>query len=91
MVAPPQFQTSASELLIEQSCAWITSWAGGYGLTYSEMMEGARDFVETGRYFSRGGLFEGEHVPDHFWHHYQVVTARTLPEAVQRSFFSCSC
>ena len=68
---------------------WIRSFAEGHSETYQSIMEAARAFVERGEYFSKGGKFEGEWVPDEFWTHYQIVTGTLVDN--KESFFSCAC
>ena len=70
---------------------WIREWAERYGVTYSDMIEAAKDYIKTGEYFSRGGTFEGERVPEEFWTHFERVTGQVVPDDDRRSFFSCSC
>lgn len=78
----------AGRLASEQ---WIRDWAEGYGVTYSDMIDAAKEHLKTGDYFSRGGTFEGEYVPDEFWTHYERVTGEVVKTDDRQSFFSCSC
>lgn len=70
---------------------WIRDWADGYGVTYTDMIDAAKDYVRRGDYFSRGGTFEGERVPEQFWEHYERVTGTVVKTEDKGSFFSCSC
>lgn len=70
---------------------WIKEWAEPYGVTLPDMMLAAQAHLDRGEYFSRGGTFEGERVPDEFWTHYERVTGKTVPENDRQSFFTCSC
>lgn len=70
---------------------WIREWAEGYGVTYADMIEAAKEHLRSGEYFSRGGTFEGENVPDEFWSHFERVTGQVVPSDDRNSFFSCSC
>ena len=70
---------------------WIKEWSEGYGVTYKDMMEAAKEHIKTGEWFSRGGTFEDESVPQEFWDHYESVTGEKVPEDSKENFFSCSC
>ncbi len=69
----------------------ITSIAYLRGVDPDELIERARYFLRDGTYWSEGGRFEGEYLPDEFWGHYEIVTGTTVPEEQRESFFSCSC
>jgi hypothetical protein len=66
---------------------WMTEYAEGYQMTYDEIMEAAKSWVEDGDHLNHGSKFEGEYVPDEFWTHYEAITG-TKGEG---SFFTCSC
>lgn len=66
---------------------WMRAFAEGHGVTYPDMMAAAQRWVNDGQYFSRGGQFEGEYIPDEFWTHYAALTGIVG----DGSFFSCSC
>ncbi len=85
--------STAAPLTKPQSSSriWIESFAARVGLTYRDLMDGARDWIAYGDYLSRGDLLESEYVPDEFWEHYQAVTGATVKEDKQHSFFTCSC
>lgn len=70
---------------------WITKWAEGLGSTFTEVMDGADDWIREGRYLCRGGTFEGEYVPEEFWEKYEVVKKCRVEEKDRSSFFTCSC
>lgn len=70
---------------------WIDECADRWSKTGDEMIQRATDFLDGGGYWSDGGLFEGELVPDDFWSHYQAVTGRLVEANDRESFFSCSC
>jgi hypothetical protein len=61
------------------------------GLSLDELLAGARDHIETGRYLTEGGRWEGFYIPDDFWKHYEEFTGEVVPEEDQNNFFSCSC
>lgn len=74
-----------------KSQRWITEWADQYGVTFTDMVEAAKQHLKTGDYFCRGGTFEGERVPDEFWDHFQIVTGMFVNSIDRDSFFTCSC
>jgi len=74
-----------------ESKRWITEWADQYGVTYTDMIQAAENYLKFGHYFVRGGTFEGESVPKQFWDHFQVVTGRLVRSDERETFFSCSC
>ncbi len=87
----PAFSEKGRTINPEDSASkkWIREFAEGHGEDYETMMRAARDYIQHNDYFSRGGRFEGERVPDEFWDHYQVITGEVVEN--QGSFFSCSC
>lgn len=70
---------------------WIKGYADDLGVSYDELMEGARGFVAGGGYMCRGAEFEGVYTADEFWDHYEVATGTTVAPDRKRSFFSCAC
>jgi hypothetical protein len=74
-----------------ESERWLLAFADSKGVGYDEMLMHARDYVKYGEYWSEGGRFESESVPDEFWPHYEAVTGETVPESDRGTFFSCSC
>ena len=73
---------------------WIRGEAENHDLSYAQLMEGARNYVENDEYLYHPddyGRFEGESLSDEFWEHYEIVTGKRVPSNKQHSFFSCSC
>jgi len=60
-------------------------------VTYTELMERAKDYQDRGEYWSEGGRFEGTHTYDKFWDDYELVTGTTVDPDNKYGFFSCSC
>lgn len=90
----PDFPTSPDVMLAPKygvSEQWIRDFAEQLGLTYTDLMDGASDWIRWGSYLNRGGLLEGEHVPDVFWSHYETVTGEQVKESDRGTFFTCSC
>lgn len=67
-----------------KSRQWIIEFAGQYGFSFDDMMEGAKNGALYG-----GENLEGEHVPDEFWDHYILVVGKIPDNRV--SFFRCAC
>lgn len=67
--------------------AWIEKYAAGIGADYQEIMDAAANWVSSGEYLNHGPRFEGEHLPEGFWTHYELITGKKG----EGSFFSCSC
>jgi len=86
---PDEVYSAPSEKLASEK--WIRDWAEDYGVTYNDMIEAAKDYLKTGDYFSRGGTFEGEQVPEQFWEHFERVTGTVVKTDDKGSFFTCSC
>lgn len=70
---------------------WMANFANGYGVSYRDMLDAGTRFLSHGDYFCDGGTFEGEHVPDEYWDHYENITGRKVKSDDRESFFTCSC
>lgn len=88
---------SAAPLLVEDlrvatAIAVMEQEADQLGITYGEILEGAKRFQRNGNYMIDGGRWEGEGLKDTeaFWDAYEVVTGERV-EDNRHSFFSCSC
>jgi hypothetical protein len=68
---------------------WVTELAEKIGTTYSELMDAASNYQETGEYFCQGGDFEGEYIPEEFWEKYETITREKIGD--RGSFLTCSC
>jgi hypothetical protein len=66
---------------------WLRAFAERVGLGYFDLMSGAGQWIQQGEHLCRGGLLEGQYVPDEFWVHYEAVTG----DKGEGSFFTCSC
>lgn len=74
---------------------WLQGFADQAGLEYGEMMEAAKDFLDTGEHFiqrgsqaARDAFYEG--TP--FWDHFEIVTGLKVPADDKGiSPFCCSC
>jgi|ERR1700719_168842 len=86
----PAFETVKPDGLADISRQWIERFAVQHGETVDVIMDAAKDHLETGDYLCRGEKFEGEYVPDEFWHHYEIVTGQPT-YGKGSNFFTCSC
>jgi hypothetical protein len=68
---------------------WIAEYAARAGAKVEELMNAANDYLKYDEYFCQGGRWEGEHLPDDFWDHYEAVTGEKVTK--RGSFYSCSC
>jgi len=85
--------TISREEHIEKSKDWIKAHAEELGLADWTMMEHAETWLESEDYQVQRG---SEHWRDsfqstEFWHHYEVVTGKVVPEDKKHSFYCCSC
>ena len=78
------YEPVSSELALQQ-------FADNIGVTYKQLMCGAKDFLSRGDYMQDGGKFESVYAGEEFWNHYEAVTGIKVPEDKRGSFFSCSC
>lgn len=76
---------------LNESQAWLMSYALDLGVNYDELLEHAQHHVEDGDYWIEGGRFDGVRTPDEFWDYYENVTGTKVPNHHRDNFFSCSC
>lgn len=90
---PTEEQLHKAKLLIGEEKAVakevITHIAESIGAEFQELMDAARRYIRYGEYWTEGGRFEGEYVPEEFWDHYETLTGEKSPD--RDSFLSCSC
>jgi hypothetical protein len=70
---------------------WIVDYADRIGLSYDQLMEGAREKIDYDEYLVYGGQLEGMSTDHDFWEHYENVTGTTVDPNKKENFFSCSC
>jgi hypothetical protein len=88
----PEFFAQYEELTGKdgKSIAAIMCVADDAGLTFEELMEGAKRFVEYGETMSQGERWEGFQMDAiSFWDAYEALTG--TKGCYRGSFFSCSC
>ena len=69
----------------------IRQFAQGADISYEEILEYAKEWLEFGKWQCQGGKWEGFYLPDEFWDHYEAVMGKRVADNDRGSFFSCSC
>lgn len=87
----PVVTLSKEDAKKQESVQWVKDYADRVGLSYSQLINGAKEYISYGEYMNYGSLLEGEYIPDEFWGHYQIITDEIVSEDRQHNFFSCSC
>lgn len=77
----------------EKSKAWIENHASALGLTYDAMMRHAERWLEHQDYQVEQGseTWRSEFDSMNFWHHYEVITGKVVPDNMKHSFYCCTC
>ena len=80
----------------EQSMAkaWMKEYCDSIGERYEYVMEGAKEFLNSGAYLygeKDSGNLEGASLPPEFWDKYQAIMKEEVPVKDRRDFFTCSC
>jgi hypothetical protein len=70
---------------------WLKQFAASIGVTYKDLMEHTKQWLDCGEYWDEGSKFVGANVPSEFWEHYEHVVSAQVPAVKQTDFFSCSC
>jgi hypothetical protein len=70
---------------------WLRDFAADAGLSYEELINAAKRYLEYDDYLCQGGRWDGFDTPDEFWDHYETVVGTKVPLEKRGSFFSCSC
>ena len=88
-ISVPEHQTKSHE--------WIANHAEALDLTVNALMGYAERWLssinEWGDYTVQMGSeqWRDDFRPTEFWHHYEVVTGKVVPQEKKQSFFCCSC
>lgn len=77
--------------LVSASEKWLRDFGAQYDLTYAQLLEAAKDYIDNGRSYCGGEEMEGAYVPNEFWSHYEAVTGVTVDAPKRESFFRCAC
>lgn len=87
---PVTFTVSAEKVLAADQ--WLHNFAALQAeINFTELMAGAKNYLDHDEWMIDGGKWEGVSVPDEFWDHFEVMTGRKVPNKDRGSFFSCSC
>ncbi len=70
---------------------WMDKYADKMGVGWRDLIMHAQNYLRRDDYWTEGGRFEGEWVPDEFWPHYEALTGETVADGKRGSFLSCSC
>lgn len=73
------------------SLTWLGNYANELGIDLEWLLEGADNFLASGRTLNEGPLFDGIYTEDEFWVHYEVVRKTTVREEDRENFFRCAC
>ena len=74
--------------------AWMKAYCDSIGERYDYVMDGAKEFLETGAYTygeQDSGNLEGVYLPPEFWEKYQTIVGSEVPVKDRQDFFTCSC
>ena len=71
--------------------AIVQAMANQAGLSFEEMMEAAKNYLDHGEMMINGGDYEGMYADDDFWDAYEVLTNRTVKPDDRGGIFSCAC
>ncbi len=66
----------------------------GHALNYEDLLEGAKEYLETGNYVCLPNDIAYEFVSENiakFWENFTKVTGQTVPEEKRQPFFNCAC
>lgn len=85
--------TISKDSHIIKSQEWIDSHAKLLGLTADAMMENAENWIRYEDYTVQQGSehWRDNFNPKEFWHHYEIVTGKTVGERLKQSFYCCTC
>ena len=65
--------------------------AANCDVTLDELIEYAKNFVETGEYVCEGARWDGCFLDEDFWDAYEIYTGTKVPPKDRGGVFSCSC
>lgn len=70
---------------------WLRNYAGQVDLSFDELLEAGKDWIDSENYMCDGGKWEGTYTPLEFWDHYAKYTGEDVPSEKRGNFFTCSC
>ncbi len=76
-----------------KSHAWIAQHAAALGLTPDVLMDNAASWLDDSYHIVQQGSerWRDTFSPTEFWHHYEIVTGKVVPQDMKQSFYCCSC
>lgn len=90
----PSFEDEVNN--IEQDCkkkqsrAFIEDFASSYNISFDEIIEGTKDFLEGKGGIELSSEFFDIETPDEFWDHYEVITGKKIKrDEIYESVFEC--
>lgn len=75
---------AVTDKLLGEHRRWIEQFAINSYRSYDAIMAAAKAYLDTGEVVDTFDEFD-----DEFWTHYEIVTARRIPEQERGSFFVC--
>jgi hypothetical protein len=81
----------ADQKRMREAETFVSNLASTLGSDQQELLDRARAFLDHNDYWSEGGRFEGESIPEEFWDHFEVLTGTSVKSSSRESFLSCSC
>lgn len=75
---------------VAKAFSWMNSYAIEIGLNVTELLDGAKIYLETGELLFKGDLLQ-DSVSDEFWDKYEILTGKTIEKSKKQNFFSCAC
>ena len=83
----------SKDVHIAKSKAWIAEHAELLGLSADVLMENGSSWLEYDDYIVQHGSerWRDNFNPTEFWHHYEVITGKVVPEDKKQSFYCCTC
>lgn len=85
--------TISREDHLTKSKKWIAEHADNLGLSAAVLMENAESWLEYSDYIVQHGSerWRDNFNPDEFWHHYEVITGKTVDPDKKCNFYCCTC
>lgn len=69
----------------------IANKADALEISYEDLIEYAKNYLETGHYYNGGSEAEGFYLGEDFWDAFEKVTKINVPSDERGNFISCSC
>ena len=80
------------QMKINEHEAYLHSFAIEHGLTYDELMDGIRTYLEFGEGVTLDGYtWMNFEAPEEFWDHYEALMGRRVAKSLRSDAFDCEC